>query len=489
MAEELLGSARLQIAGTRLALAPVSQTVPLNVPTIVTTELVGYDPARGTLPRDLVVQGDFSGPEVAGVLVLETVPNEPFRIPRLRVQGEYTLENVRLVQGEEILAYAEPSSVTINVTQILITKVSSRAMTADELASYGLAFDEDDFQVFNLTFGFGVKGREIEYNMPLVYDFYGPDVDWQIGETNYHLPRYDDAKRTVSSRFKPPSAVPFRIRLNEPEKPKIPVGGCDIGLGSCRDEAPTEFPMVGVLLFPTDLSLLHQYFSVVMMAQNGAPEGDPAVIRDLMARIHLPNALRVAETDPPALVDAPVPVVGVGADGELGTPDDVAELAAQQSGEASYLVQGREAGTHLVYFDLEGVLEGLPTGPQRVTGQAQGAVAVRDPTLQVRISHPEVAPGDSWQGVYRFDGLRTYGDVRLESDDPIRVVGTHEIFGTSHSRVVMGHDLVLRSGAVLTLPAATNPTAPESLIVELTGDLTIESGAAIDVPARATAPL
>ena len=100
-----LASARLQISGSRLAVSPVSQTVPFDVPTIVETSLEGYDPALGVLPTSLRVLADFSGPEVDGTMVLETVPNEPFRIPRLRLEGEYRLENIRLAQDGEILAY------------------------------------------------------------------------------------------------------------------------------------------------------------------------------------------------------------------------------------------------------------------------------------------------------------------------------------------------------------------------------------------------
>lgn len=77
-----LGSAQLLIAGTRLAVSPESQTVPYNTPTIVETHLEGFDASLGSLPGDLRVLADFTGPEIHGILTLETVPNEPFRIPR-----------------------------------------------------------------------------------------------------------------------------------------------------------------------------------------------------------------------------------------------------------------------------------------------------------------------------------------------------------------------------------------------------------------------
>lgn len=83
LAADELGSAQLLIAGTRLSISPVSQTVPFNTATLVETRLEGFDSSLGTLPSGLRVLADFTGPEITGILTLETVPNEPFRIPRL----------------------------------------------------------------------------------------------------------------------------------------------------------------------------------------------------------------------------------------------------------------------------------------------------------------------------------------------------------------------------------------------------------------------
>src|SRR5215203_6508325 len=164
-----LANAQLLIAGSQLTVAPESQTVPFDTPTIVETHLTGYDASRGTLPRDLRVLADFTGPEVDGVLVLETVPNQPFRIPRLRLQGEYRLDNIRLMQGDDLLEYAQPRSAGVLVTQVLITRVTSRALTLDEIRSYGIVVNDDSFQAFNFTFAFAVAGETVNYNMPVIY--------------------------------------------------------------------------------------------------------------------------------------------------------------------------------------------------------------------------------------------------------------------------------------------------------------------------------
>jgi protocatechuate 3,4-dioxygenase beta subunit len=384
-----LASARLLIAGTQLTASPESQTVPYDTPTIVETHLVGYDAGQGSLPSDLRVLADFTGPEVDGVMVLETPPNQPFRIPRLRLQGEYRLDNIRLVQGSELLAYAAPRSSSVLVTQILITRVTSRALTLDEIRSYGIVVDDSSFQAFNFTFAFAVAGETVNYNVPVVY--FGPGKDQQA--VLWDGPNFQASPwRSSSARFEPPRMAPFQLQLAAKEGDSSS-GGCQSEDGDCSEEDVVPIP--GVILFPTDVSLLHQFFSVVLMAQNGAPAGDRLTIRDLTARVTLPPGLRQAKTDPPTPLGVPVPVRVPGPDGKLGTGDDLTFLIAQATGQAEVQVEGLSEGTHVVQFDLDGILEGMPGGQiRRITGQARGAVIVRDPTLNITITHPDVVRGD-----------------------------------------------------------------------------------------------
>ena len=376
-----LGSGTLLVAGTTLAISPESQTVPFDTPTIVHTTLAGFDVAQGTLPADLRVVGDFTGPEIDGVLELTTVPNEPFRIPRLSLQGQYRLDNIRLEQAGLFLAYAEPRSAAVLVTQILITRVTSRPLTLEEIRSHGIIVDGASTRAYNFTFGFGVQGQTFDYNVPIVYwyprDHFGPPQVRMLTTGG------------GNERFRPPQMAPFTLTLRPRTDPQH--GGCADPSGCQEEEMP---PLPGVILFPTDLTLLHQFFSVVLMATNGAPEGDVLTIRDLTAKIRLPAGLAPARTSPPTTLGTPVPMRVPGPDGELGTADDLTFLVAQATAEAEFLVEGLREGTHIVDFDLEGILEGLPTGIRRLQGAARGAVVVRDPTLGIVVSHPDVVRAD-----------------------------------------------------------------------------------------------
>ncbi|MEM8963692.1 MAG: carboxypeptidase-like regulatory domain-containing protein, partial [Acidobacteriota bacterium] len=386
-----VASGQLQIAGTRLVVTPEAQTVPFDTPTVVSTLLEGYDPLLGSLPSDVRVVGDFSGPEIDGILTLETVPNEPFRIPRLRLEGEYWLDDIRVMQGDELLAYAEPRSATVNVTQVLLTSVSVRALDLDEIRGSGIVIDEDNFQAFNFTFGFGtLGGRQLSYDVPVLYHLYGADG---VGAVTIADVYRKEGSGGFDSRFKPPGLVPFQLRLSQTEEPEVKREGCGLAFGECYDKLPAA-PMVGAVIFPTDISLLHQFFSVILQVQNGAPEGDVLTVRDLNTRVMLPAGLRQAETDPPTPLGVPVPIRVPGPDGEIGTGDDLTFLVAQASGAAEVLVEGVKEGTHIVDFAINGILEGMPGGDRPIEGKARGAVVVRNPNLGLTISHPETVRVD-----------------------------------------------------------------------------------------------
>ncbi len=376
-----LATGTLPITGTQLTVSPEAQTVPFDTPTIVTTTLAGFDPALGTLPAGLRVEGDLRGPEIEGTLLVTAAPGEPLRIPRLRLEGEYRLEDIRLMEGNTLVGYASPRSTTVLVAQVLVTRVTSRALTLDEIRSYGIVVNDDSFQAFNFTFGFGIAGDVVDYNVPVLF---------VPGQEPLMVGLSGGGASGRQSRFSPPGMAPFRLDFAEPAGPQV--GGCQDPSGNCSIEDPPPIP--GVILFPTEIGLLNQFFSVVLMAGNGAPAGDPLVIRDLTAKIALPPGLRQAETSPPTPLGVPVPLRVPGPDGELGTADDITFLVAQAFSEAEFLVEGRREGTHVVEFALEGILDGLAGGIRRITGTARGAVVVRDPTFGVTLTHPDVVRAD-----------------------------------------------------------------------------------------------
>src|SRR6266446_5257881 len=92
--------------------------------------------------------------------------------------------------------------------------------------------------------------------------------------------------------------------------------------------------------------------------------------------LSLHDALPISVRGPQA---STLSVVGVGPDGVPGTPDDVGTLKPGEQGQAEFLLRGDHEGYQNLSFDVAATLDGLVTGPIKVTGKAQGGVLVRNP--------------------------------------------------------------------------------------------------------------
>ena len=138
-----LGTGQFQILGTSLDISPETQAVPVGIPTLVHTSLPAA--SGGSLPPDLVVRGEFSGPGISGTLSLATTPNADFQIPGEAVKGEYVLSDIRLVEGDAVLAYAIHRTSVITVTDVLITQVTSRPLTYQAMVDQGIVVSKQDF--------------------------------------------------------------------------------------------------------------------------------------------------------------------------------------------------------------------------------------------------------------------------------------------------------------------------------------------------------
>jgi hypothetical protein len=85
-----------------------------------------------------------------------------------------------------------------------------------------------------------------------------------------------------------------------------------------------------------------------------------------------------------------------------------------------------------------------------------------------------IDPGDTWQGVYRFDNVKAVG-IRVDSADPIRVTGTQTIEGTVETERITAGTLVVKG----TLTHAVS----QSLIIDA-DDVIVEAGGAIDATGK-----
>lgn len=369
-----LGSGQYRLVGASFDVSPVEQNVPVGVPAVLKVSFTGS--VESLAASGARVAAELSGPSVPAPVTIGAAPGEDLVIPPLSVKGEHRIENIRLVDGAGAAVPAAHPAARVVVTDVLVTRITSRALTSQELAARGVVVNESNFRAYSFALGLAVQGRTIEIEIPTVVqtrDGYQP-----VGPPVVRVENRDE-------RFVPPGIVAVPLVESRP-----PGGPPDPELLDEAEASPR--PIFGVLVFPGNIRFLNQFFSVVLMVQNGAADGSTLRLRDVRTTISLPAAsLRLSKSIPSVPDGAPVPVRDAGADGVSGTADDVSVLVAQATGQAEFVTEGLRVGTHEVVCELEATLDGIPNQSSRVlTGRARGSVVVRDPSFGLTFNHPDV---------------------------------------------------------------------------------------------------
>ena len=164
---EELATGQLEIRGAVLRVSPERQEVAPGLPTVVLTALGQLEP--GQIPTGLRVEGDLSGPGLDEPLRLTTTPGDAFRIPGLNREGTYTLSGIRLVEGDRTISSADPDSVEIFVHRLVISSITSRALTPEEMDAYGIVIDADNYTAWHYTVGFQIEGGTVEVPFDLMH--------------------------------------------------------------------------------------------------------------------------------------------------------------------------------------------------------------------------------------------------------------------------------------------------------------------------------
>jgi hypothetical protein len=408
---------QFDIVGVRLVVDPPALTVPKNIATQINTSLVlpegagaAAQEAIAQLSRGALVEAQLRGPEIPPT-TFRVTPGQPIPLPAFALPGDYFLDGIRLVKDGVPLLDAQTAdgrratTIPIKVIgEILVSSVTSRPLGLDEIREKGIVIDENNFRAVNFQLALNIDGVPFNITLPaalptatLLSTLPRERVVVELAAVNRQLqttladlpPQLDRPGLNFSI-----APLPFFVVLDEEEEPPFDIP-----------------PITGLIVIPGNVAFLNQFFSVMLMVSNVAPDATPLVVRNVRATIALPTGLdRVAGTyeapgDDPlrlARVDGiglrpTIEVRQAGPDGEFGTADDFDYLAPQQTGRGEFLVEGLLEGGHTFDIQIRGTLEGLPSGPVEVQGVAAGAVFVRNPTFAVSLAHPRtVRAGESY---------------------------------------------------------------------------------------------
>src|SRR5262249_55061378 len=153
-----------------------------------------------------------------------------------------------------------PSTVPVKVIdQVLITSVSTRPLTLDEIKAAGIVLDGSDFLGFQFTVGLATQSNATTISFPVVFGPGGVPVPQPI------LPPGPPTRDSVPV----PTIVPVLLTLIDQDGNPLPAGN-EVkfpGGGS----GPVRIP--SVLVIPGDVGFLKQFFSAQLYVSNGAPGG------------------------------------------------------------------------------------------------------------------------------------------------------------------------------------------------------------------------
>ncbi|MFL6244941.1 MAG: collagen binding domain-containing protein, partial [Thermoanaerobaculia bacterium] len=383
-------TASLEIQGIGLSLVtpdpPV--TTGIDIPTTVQTRFGGKENDEALTILGITAVGDLTGPGLDSPLELSTAPGHKFQIPGLSREGVYTLQNVRLMKGNELLQYSSPSSVEIIVADLFQTTVEVRQLTPDEIRARGIVIDARNFEVYEYTLSFLIRGETVKIPFPVIIDPRTRQVQLMPIVSPYTLPPIS----TIGvGRWTPPDIIPVTFEdepLPENER-NTPLEAKEPG-----EKLYVRPPIPAAIVIPNSLAVMHQFFAVVLTVQNGAPNGSTARLENVSARIRVPSQLRTATSKPAVALGQAVPL--------LDKVNGLTILVAQAKAEAEWSVEALKPGTHTIEIELRGTLKENGQVDVPMVARPRASVVVHDARFNIAFSHPDTVRKNIDYTTYSF---------------------------------------------------------------------------------------
>ena len=392
-----------RIAGTGLQVSPAAVSVPKGIAGSVLVTLVGGE-AAGAQTNGTYVEAFLRGPGIPEPRRIVSAVNQPLLFPVLNLVGDYQLDSIRLVDavtGDTVME-GSPSIVPVRVfDEVLVSRVTSRPLTYEEIQEKGIFIDESNFRVVEFEAAFVLDGKTIPVTFPVVSPKFTDSVELiPAAELEEKLARAAALNQEIAST----TALPPEFEVSQLN---IQVQGINFQVVDPGEDEPLGLrvpPIPALMVIPGNIGYLNQFFSVQIFTENGAPLGSGLSVYNVKATLKLPvgpdqvaaadyahpgdDPLRFARIGPEKVIQPVQSIVQPGSDGKTGTPDDSPRLQPGESGQAEFLVEGLQEGLHVMDLDLEADMDGLAAGPVKVRGKAAGSVLVRNPKFSMAFSHP-----------------------------------------------------------------------------------------------------
>jgi len=410
---EPLISLTYRINGTGLQVSPAVVSVPKGIAGSVFVSLVGGE-ATQALAEGAYIEAYLRGPGFPEPRRIVSAVNQPMLFPPLNLVGDYQLDSIRLVDSATGATRMEgsPSIVPVRVfDEVLVSRVTSRPLTYEEIQEKGIFIDESNFRVVEFEAAFVLDGKTIPITFPVVSPKFVDSVELiPAAELEEKLAQ----AAVINSQIAATTELPPEFEVSQLN---IQVQGINFQVVDPGEDEPLGLhipPIPALMVIPGNIGYLNQFFSVQIFTENAAPRGSGLSVYNIQATLKLPpgpdllvstnyaqpgdDPLRFARIGPDKLIQPVQSIVQPGSDGAVGTPDDVPRLGPGESGQAEFLVEGLQEGLHVMDLDLAATMDGLAAGPVQVKGKAAGSVLVRNPRFSMAFSHPRtVRAGEPYE--------------------------------------------------------------------------------------------
>lgn len=458
------------VVGAHLEVSPTELYVPKDIPGSISVNIATAEgQARTELSRighGAHIEATLRGPNFPAFRLLG-LPNEPLILPPIAVAGEYQIDDIRLVapgsQGE-VLMMGAPSHVPVHVfPEVLVSQVSSRPLTLDEIRDRGIVIDSDSFGAVEFQATFILDGKSFPVWFPVV------------------APKFKESLEIIS-RAELEERFVYAERLNReiggslrlPEEMRRPGLNISIqGLNFQRavdgdEERKRLLPSIpAMLVIPGHIGFLNQFFSVQVFTANASPEGSNLSVHEVRATINLPQPssggppLAVARIGPNAVQTTEVAIKTFGPDNVPETADDQGRLEAGQTGRGEFVLEGKREGLHVFDIELAAILDGYAHGEVPIAGHVSGSVLVRNPKFSIAFSHPSrVRDGEPYAASLTITNTS-------ETDAELVTVNLHE-GSLSGTELLSPADGIVSLG---TIPSGESRTATYQFRSERTGSV------------------
>ena len=172
LGQQPLATLQYRIAGTQLQVSPAAVSVPKGIAGSVLVQLTNGDGTTNNVDAALqngaYVEAILRGPAFPARRLVGKV-GEALLLPPIGLTGDYQLDSIRLVDSATgaTRLEASPSSVPVHVfDQVLVSTVSSRPLTMQEITDKGIVIDANNFRAVEFEVAFVLMAKPFRSSCP-----------------------------------------------------------------------------------------------------------------------------------------------------------------------------------------------------------------------------------------------------------------------------------------------------------------------------------